>query len=68
MTHMVYAEIKMDKPPSFEDYLSVENTIDAPPAVEAPKMDLGLKGMVDDRSRCGSILSTSISSTGMSYR
>jgi hypothetical protein len=49
LSSILHAGIKTEKPPSIEDYLAVEHTIETPPAVEAPKMDLGLKGMADDR-------------------
>lgn len=62
ISSLVHAGIKTEKPPSFEDYLAVENTIETPPAVEAPKMDLGLKGMVDDRPEFKAELETAIQS------
>ena len=45
----MYTQVKVEAPPSYEAYLDVENNIDSPPAVDAPKQDLELKGMNDNR-------------------
>lgn len=49
LPQIICAQAKMEKPPSFEEYLTAENNIDLPSAVEAPQIELGLKGMRDDR-------------------
>lgn len=56
-TSIVHSQVEIESPPSYEAYIAVDNTIDSPPSVDAPKMDLELKGMEDPRPELRSSIS-----------
>src|SRR4051812_32351708 len=46
---LLSAQPKMEPPPDLDAYLGADTEIPAPPPVEAPRAELGLKGALDDR-------------------